>query len=92
MTNENESTKTKEWINFKSQKRLDMLKARTKRCVCKYCGGKLKLRRIILVSMKMPVLKFSVGTATALSLVWNRRFIKAPNILWKAADLTVIRI
>lgn len=47
MTNENESTKTKEWINFKSQKRLDMLKARTKRCVCKYCGGKLKLRRII---------------------------------------------
>lgn len=24
-----------------------MLKKRTKRCVCKYCGGKLKLRRII---------------------------------------------
>lgn len=33
--------------NFKSEKRLDMLKRRTKRCVCKYCGGNLKLRRII---------------------------------------------
>lgn len=33
--------------NFKSQKRLEYLKNRTKRCVCKYCGGNLKLRRII---------------------------------------------
>lgn len=33
--------------NFQSEKRLAMLKKRTKRCVCKYCGGKLKLRRII---------------------------------------------
>ena len=32
---------------FRSEKRLDMLKKRTKRCVCKYCGGRLKLRRII---------------------------------------------
>ena len=32
---------------FQSQKRLDMLKQRTKRCICKYCGSKLKLRRII---------------------------------------------
>lgn len=29
------------------EKRIDMLKKRTKRCVCKYCGGRLKLRRII---------------------------------------------
>jgi len=34
-------------INYKSEKRMDMLKKRTKRCICKYCGGKLKLRRII---------------------------------------------
>lgn len=27
--------------------RLEMLKARTKRCVCKYCGGNLRLKRII---------------------------------------------
>ncbi len=27
--------------------RLDMLKGRTKRCVCKYCGGNLRLKRII---------------------------------------------
>ena len=40
------STDKKE-LDFKSQKRIDMLKKRTKRCVCKYCGGKLKLRRII---------------------------------------------
>lgn len=26
--------------------RLDTLKARAKRCVCKYCGGRLELRRI----------------------------------------------
>ena len=33
--------------NYKSEKRLAMLKRRTKRCVCKYCGGKLKLQRIV---------------------------------------------
>lgn len=32
---------------FSPDNRLNMLKKRTKRCVCKYCGGKLKLRRII---------------------------------------------
>ena len=41
---------TNEKFNFQSEKRLDMLKRRTKRCVCKYCGGKLKLRRIIFSS------------------------------------------
>lgn len=40
------STDKKE-LDFKSKKRIDMLKKRTKRCVCKYCGGRLKLRRII---------------------------------------------
>lgn len=34
-------------VNFKSENRLSMLKKRTKRCCCKYCGGRLKLRRII---------------------------------------------
>lgn len=33
--------------SYKNQKRIDVLKSRVKRCVCKYCGGKLKLRRII---------------------------------------------
>ena len=37
----------KDMIEFKSEKRIDMLKRRTKRCVCKYCGGRLKLKRII---------------------------------------------
>lgn len=32
---------------FKSEARIDMLKNRAKRCVCKYCGGELKLRQII---------------------------------------------
>lgn len=41
---------TNEKFNFQSEKRLEMLKRRTKRCVCKYCGGKLKLRRIIFSS------------------------------------------
>lgn len=41
---------TNEKFNFQSEKRLSMLKKRTKRCVCKYCGGKLKLRRIIFSS------------------------------------------
>lgn len=39
--------KLQERINFQSKKRIDTLKKRTKRCRCKYCGGKLKLRRII---------------------------------------------
>ncbi len=30
-----------------SKGRLEMLKGRTKRCVCKFCGGKLRLKRII---------------------------------------------
>lgn len=34
-------------IGYQSKKRIDALKRRTKRCACKYCGGSLKLRRII---------------------------------------------
>ena len=34
-------------IISQSQDRVTMLKKRTKRCVCKYCGSALKLRRII---------------------------------------------
>ncbi len=37
----------KEMIDFTSKKRLASLKERTKRCVCKYCGGKLQLRQIV---------------------------------------------
>lgn len=36
-----------EEMDFKSEKRLTMLKKRIKRCVCKYCGGDLHLKRII---------------------------------------------
>ncbi len=32
---------------FQSEKRLEMLKKRTKRCRCKYCGGRLILKRIV---------------------------------------------
>lgn len=32
---------------YKNEKRLNTLKRRTKRCVCKYCGEKLNLKRII---------------------------------------------
>ena len=46
MKNEN-LKKIEEAINFKSEKRISMLKSRKKRCVCKYCGGNLKLKRII---------------------------------------------
>ena len=41
------SENVKAKADFHSQKRFDMLNKRTKRCVCKYCGGRLKLRRII---------------------------------------------
>lgn len=36
-----------EKISFQSQKRIDLLKRRTKCCRCKYCGGRLRLRSII---------------------------------------------
>lgn len=42
----------KDLIDFYSKKRLDVLKKRTKRCVCKYCGGELKLKRIIFSSFE----------------------------------------
>lgn len=32
---------------FNKESRIEQLKMRTKRCVCRYCGGKLELRRII---------------------------------------------
>ena len=31
---------------MEKKSRLEIMKARAKRCVCKYCGGKLELRRI----------------------------------------------
>lgn len=36
--------------DYNSEDRLTMLKGRTKRCVCKFCGGKLRLKRIIFSS------------------------------------------
>ena len=33
------SNDNKDNKSYKSEKRVDMLKKRTKRCVCKYCGG-----------------------------------------------------
>lgn len=41
------SANVMEKASFQSQKRLTVLKKRAKRCRCKYCGGRLKLRRII---------------------------------------------
>lgn len=35
-------------ISYQAESRVEMLKSRVKRCVCKYCGGKLYLRKIIL--------------------------------------------
>ena len=35
-----------------SQNRIDMLKKRTKRCCCKYCGSPLEIRRIIYGSIE----------------------------------------
>ena len=32
---------------YQAESRLDMLKGRTNRCVCKYCGSRLRLRQII---------------------------------------------
>ena len=37
-------------MDYKSNSRLNMLKGRTKRCVCKYCGGDLRLKRIVFSS------------------------------------------
>ena len=34
-------------VSFQAEGRIDMLKNRAKRCVCKYCGGRLRLKRII---------------------------------------------
>ena len=36
-----------EKISFSSQRRIDTLKRRARRCRCRYCGGRLRLRRII---------------------------------------------
>jgi len=36
-----------EKTQYRVERRLDTLKGRTKRCVCKYCGSRLRLRKII---------------------------------------------
>ena len=46
MNGNNEQTKSELETAEKGEGRLALLKARAKRCVCKYCGGKLELRRI----------------------------------------------
>ncbi|MEE0509795.1 MAG: hypothetical protein UDG94_01030 [Peptococcaceae bacterium] len=33
-------------LSYKTEGRTEMLKARTKRCVCKYCGSRLKLKQL----------------------------------------------
>lgn len=33
--------------DFNSDKRVNILKQRTRRCVCRYCGSRLKLKRIV---------------------------------------------
>lgn len=37
----------KDRIDYQSVERLEMLKRRKKRCVCKYCGSPLKLKRLV---------------------------------------------
>lgn len=37
-------------VGYQSESRLKMLQGRTKRCICKYCGNKLSLRRLIFSS------------------------------------------
>ena len=32
---------------YQSERRLEMLKGRTKRCVCRYCGNNLILKKIV---------------------------------------------
>lgn len=44
------SESIKEKIEFNSNTRMEMLKSRSHRCVCKYCGGKLKVRQIVFTS------------------------------------------
>ena len=34
-------------FSFQAAGRVEMLKGRAKRCVCKYCGGRLRIKRII---------------------------------------------
>ncbi len=42
----------KEKINYNSKKRLEMLKGRSKRCICKYCGGDLVVRQLSFSSLE----------------------------------------
>ena len=37
----------RERIDFNAKRRVDMLKERSNRCVCKFCGGGLRVRQII---------------------------------------------
>lgn len=34
-------------ISYNSESRVQLLKKRAKRCVCKYCGGQLNLKKIV---------------------------------------------
>jgi len=50
--NGKDRTMDKDKITYYSEKRMKMLKGRVKRCVCKYCGGELKIRQIVFSSQE----------------------------------------
>ena len=61
----------------KAEKRVEMLKKRVKRCVCKSCGGKLSLRQLYYNEFEDA----RIEIATVLNLGLSQRFIQVLNIM-----------
>ncbi len=64
------------------ENRLELLKGRVKRCVCKYCGQPLEIRRLTAAAQKPGRQNWFVWVVIVLSLVWSEKFIILPVILW----------
>ena len=71
----------KEKINFNSQKRLEMLKQRSQRCVCKYCGGALRVRQIVFTEYEDARIELFCKDCDTLSLGWNLKYTKTLNFM-----------
>lgn len=68
--------------HYQASGRVDVLKQRAGRCCCKFCGGKLVVRRIIFSEDEDARIELFAASVIVLSMEWNLRYIKMQFILW----------
>lgn len=71
---------------------IQMLRNRVKHCVCKYCGGQLKLRQISFSEFEDARTEIFCSDCDRIEFGVEKRSTTARNSLWRTADLIAIQI